>query len=125
MSRLTPSMHLPVPMQSRCRVDAQYLGKEALGIVAGIASCHVVFHYIIILDEPHVDLESGETFTAISVLGPHLMDESGKYAWRLTAQEAHDRAAAEYQDRIASGLDKLALSGEQLVGQSGSAGQRV
>jgi hypothetical protein len=106
MSRITPSLHLPVPLQTRCRVDAQYLGKEVTGVVGGIASCHVVFHYIVILDEPHVEPESGETFTAISVLGSHLMDESGKYAWRLTPQEAYDRAVAEAQDRIVSGLDK-------------------
>lgn len=51
------------------------------GTVAGIASIHVIFHYIVILDEPHV--HDGETYTAITAIGSHLMDESGKYAWRL------------------------------------------
>jgi len=83
MMNITPSLHLPVPMQTRCRVDAQYLGKEVTGIVGGIATCHVMFHYIVILDEPYVEPVTGETFTAISVLGPHLMDEGGRYAWRV------------------------------------------
>jgi hypothetical protein len=57
------------------------LGKEVTGIVGGIASIHVVFHYIVILDEPHVC--DGETYTAITVIGSHLMDEAGVYRWRL------------------------------------------
>lgn len=53
MTRLTPTLHKDVPLQTRVRVDAQYLGKEVTGTVAGIASIHVIFHYIVILDQPH------------------------------------------------------------------------
>lgn len=103
MPRLTPTLHADVPLQTRVRVDAQYLGKEVTGIVAGIASLHVVFSYIIILDEPYQ--HEGETYTAIIAIGSHLMEHAtGKYAWRLTPQEAHDRAAAELQARTTSRL---------------------
>ena len=81
MPRLTPTLHQDVPLQTRVRVDAQYLGREVTGIVGGIASIHVVFQYIVILDEPHV--HEGETYTAITALGSHLMDEAGVYRWRL------------------------------------------
>jgi hypothetical protein len=97
MPRLTPTLHKDVPLQTRVRVDAQYLGKEVTGTVAGIASLHVVFQYIIILDAPHQ--HDGETYTAITALGSHLMNEEGVYAWRLTSQEAHDLALSELRDR--------------------------
>lgn len=93
MAYQTPSLHLPVPLQTRCRIPAEYLGHEATGTVAGISSLGIIFHYIVILDTPHQF--EGETHTAISVGGPQLMDETGAYAWRLTAQQAHDRALAE------------------------------
>lgn len=74
-------MHKDIPLQTRVIVDAQYLGKDVTGTVGGIASMHVVFHYIVVLDEPHVFED--ETYTAISVIGSHLKNLDGEFAWRL------------------------------------------
>lgn len=80
MERLMPTLHKPVPLQTRVRVHESYLGHEVRGTVAGIASQHVVFMYIIVLDEPHVF--DGEAFTAITVVGSHLMNENGEFEWK-------------------------------------------
>lgn len=78
---MEPTLHLPVPLQTRVKIDPQYLNRESIGTVAGIAQLHVVFQYIVVLDEPFEF--DGETHTAITVAGPHLMDLEGRYAWRL------------------------------------------
>jgi hypothetical protein len=82
---LQPTLHKPVPLQTRVIVPVQYLGADKhnfKGIVAGIATVHVIFTYIILLDEPIVT-NDGLT-SAIIVDGPNLMDEDGVYAWRLS-----------------------------------------
>lgn len=108
MPRITPTLHKDIPLQTRVRVDKMYLGHEASGIVAGIASLHVVFHYIVILDAPHV--LDGETYTAITAIGSHLMDESGKYAWRLDEPEPVEEAPLSREEAI-------------MLAQAGTAGQ--
>lgn len=80
-NRTTPTLHKDIPLQTRVRIDKQYLGREVTGTVGGIASAHVIFHYIVVLDEPHI--HDGEVYTAITVIGSHLMDEAGVYRWRL------------------------------------------
>lgn len=77
----TPTLHLPVPMQSRVIVPKGYLLEEATGTVAGVAMAHHIFSYIVILDKP-IPFE-GESISAITVGGSELMDEAGHYAWRL------------------------------------------
>jgi hypothetical protein len=81
MELLQPTLHRPVPLQTRVRIPQDYLGYEATGTVAGIASIHVVFQYIVILDTPHPS-DYGVN-TAITVGGPQLMNERGEYEWRL------------------------------------------
>lgn len=81
-----PTLHKPVPMQTRVQVPVEWLGpgrESYLGTVAGISSIHMLFYYIVILDCP-LETEYG-TQTAVSVVGTQLMDESGVYAWRLDA----------------------------------------
>jgi hypothetical protein len=70
----------PVPMGTRVNIPPNYLGKPAKGTVAGIAQIHVVFQYIIILDEPYIDPSYGE-MRAITVSGPELEGEDGTN-WR-------------------------------------------
>lgn len=77
----TPTLHKPVPMQTRVKIPIYYLGEQQTGTVAGIAFQHVVFAYIVILDEPF--FYQAEFITAITVLGSELMDENGEFAWKL------------------------------------------
>jgi hypothetical protein len=58
-----------------------WLGKPATGTVVGIASMHVIFHYIILLDEPH--FSEGEYHRAVVCGGPQLESEDGSYDWKL------------------------------------------
>lgn len=76
-----PLLHLPIMLGSRVRIPAVYLSKEVSGTVAGISSLGIMFHYIVILDEPHVFED--QTHAAISVVGTQLMNEAGSYEWRL------------------------------------------
>lgn len=77
---LQPSLHKPIPMNSRVVVPAHYLGKGVSGRVVGISSMHVIFIYIVLLDVP-IDSEYGR-MEAISVSGSELNGEDGKH-WRL------------------------------------------
>lgn len=76
-----PTLHKPVPMGARVRIPRHYLGKEATGTVWGISMVHVVFVYIVILDDPYFG-EHGET-RAVTCTGPELESEDGKTNWRL------------------------------------------
>ena len=84
MPKLEPTLHKPVPLQTQVIVPLHYLGPDResyQGRVVGIASMHIIFTYIILLDVP-VETEYGLT-SAITVGGPELMNASGEYAWRL------------------------------------------
>lgn len=53
---LQPTLHKPVPLGTRVRVVGLSEAHPSItGEVAGIASCHVIFIYIILLDTPIVD----------------------------------------------------------------------
>ncbi len=84
MSRYEPGLHKPVPMGARVRIPPHYVGKVATGTVIGIAALHVVFSYIILLDEPH-PTEYGE-IRALSIVGSELDSEDGSTNWRLTEE---------------------------------------
>ncbi len=55
---MLPTLHKPVPMNTRAVVPAEYEfddsvpNKVRVGTVVGIAHMHAVFHYIVLLDEP-------------------------------------------------------------------------
>lgn len=76
-----PTLHKPVPMGQRVRVPKHYLGKDATGTVEGISFMHVIFVYIVRLDEPHPS-EHGE-IRCITVGGADLDSEDGLTNWRL------------------------------------------
>lgn len=83
MSAMLPTLHKPVPMGSRVIIPEQFLKKDnVMGVVAGIAFVHVIFGYIVILDEP-VETEYG-TQKAIVVSGSELRGVNGE-DWRLQA----------------------------------------
>lgn len=80
-----PALHKAVPMQARVRFPELYLGpgKRNTGTVAGIAALHVIFTYIVLLDEP-IKTEYGLT-SAISIGGSELESEDGLTNWRNDA----------------------------------------
>lgn len=80
---LEPTLHKPIPMESRVLVPAHYCGVVKSGTVVGIASCHLIFNYIVLLDEPH-NTEFG-TIRAVSVAGSLLTGTDGSH-WRLDDQ---------------------------------------
>ncbi len=85
---LQPTLHKPVPMNSRVALPEEWLGRHATGTVVGIASIHVVFQYIVLLDTPIVS-EYGEQ-KAVVCGGPQLTClETGK-SWRFSSDD--DRA---------------------------------
>lgn len=79
---MNPTLHLPVPLQTRVKLSPTILGSTVSGTVAGYSSKHVIFVYIVILDEPH--RHDNEVHTAVVVPGTELMNMEGQYEWRLT-----------------------------------------
>ena len=82
---LTPTLHKSVPMGVRVKVPKEYLGEEAFGVVAGIASINVVFQYIVVLDRPFENAYGVQQ--ALVAVGPQLESEDGKTNWRFTSDE--------------------------------------
>ncbi len=79
---MTPTMHKPIPMNTRVVVPKHYINKEnAKGTVIGIATKYVIFQYIVLLDSP-IETEYGEC-RAIVVIGSELRGENGE-DWLLT-----------------------------------------
>lgn len=78
-----PSMHKPVPMGTLVRrsEDRGSMYPPFTGTVTGIASCHVIHHYIVSLDAP-IEVD-GEQHHAISVPGTLLDSEDGATNWLL------------------------------------------
>lgn len=76
-----PSLHKSVPIGARVRVPSHYLGHAAVGTVVGISSVHIIFFYIVLMDEPFPS-EYGEC-RALTVSGSELDSEDGKTNWRL------------------------------------------
>lgn len=80
---LQPTLHKPVPMKTRVKIPSYFHAdkeKERFGFVAGVASCHVIFTYIVLLDEP-LETPYGEV-NAVVVNGPELEAEDGSN-WKL------------------------------------------
>lgn len=78
-----PTFHRPIPMNSHVRLPLEWLGKPATGTVVGVASMHVIFHYIVLLDEPHQDTDFGQ-IRAVTVGGPQLEPTDGSTGWKFT-----------------------------------------
>lgn len=76
-----PALHKPVPMNSRVRLPLQWTVREAKGTVVGISSMHVIFIYIVLLDEA-IETEYG-TCKAMACPGSELESEDGLTNWRL------------------------------------------
>ena len=69
-TKLEPTLHKPIPMNTRVRLDTSIYPGNILGTVIGISFQHVIFGYIVLLDEPITYMD--DTFGAISVPGPQL-----------------------------------------------------
>jgi hypothetical protein len=76
-----PGLHNPVPMNARVRIPSYYTGKVRTGTVVGVAAAHIIFSYIVLLDEPY-QTEFGEV-RALSIGGPELDSEDGTRNWRF------------------------------------------
>lgn len=74
---LEPTLHKPIPMDSRVIIPTGFskLDRPLQGTVVGIAMCHVVFAYIVLLDEP-ITSEYGPQ-RALSVPGSALETPDG------------------------------------------------
>ena len=80
---LTHTLHKPLPMNSRVIIPSGYINdKEFHGTVVGISFLHIIFSYIVLLDNP-VDTEYGEQ-RAVVVQGSALEGEDGSN-WRLNS----------------------------------------
>lgn len=80
-----PTLHKPVPMGSRVYIPEYFSinkEKKLTGTVAGVASVHVIYTYIVLLDESIQSEEFGE-LKAVVVNGPELEGVDGSN-WRLS-----------------------------------------
>lgn len=82
---LYPTLHKPVPMNTRVALPEEWLGRHVTGTVVGIASIHVVFQYIVLLDSPIVS-EYGEQ-KAVVCGGPQLTCLKTGGDWRFVDDE--------------------------------------
>lgn len=77
-----PTLHKPVPMGARVKItENSGYPPVSPGTVVGVASVHILFHYIVLLDTPF-DTEYGPQ-RALSVPGTHLETEDGLTNFRL------------------------------------------
>lgn len=79
---MKPTLHHPVPMNARVIIPDYYGPFVKTGTVVGVASMHVVFTYIVLLDKPHNDADFG-LISAVVVNGAELEGVDGTN-WRLT-----------------------------------------
>lgn len=78
---IQPALHKPVPIGSRVLVPDHFLKEKGVaGTIAGIASTHIIFTYIVILDK-EVETDYGMV-KAIVVNGPELRGVNGE-DWRI------------------------------------------
>lgn len=75
--RLEPSLHKTIPLNTRVSIPLI----NRVGLVVGISSMHVIFHYIVLLDEEY-EIPEGKV-KAVAVSGTELWSEDGKSNWRL------------------------------------------
>lgn len=78
---MTPTFHQPIPMGARVILPAHLLPSMPRGRVAGVASRHVIYFYIVILDEPLYTEEHGWV-EAVTASGCELLKEEGG-DWKL------------------------------------------
>lgn len=80
---MAPTLHKPVPMGSRVYIPEYFSSKrkKLAGTVVGVASLHVIYTYIVLLDEPLASEEFGEV-KAVVVNGPELEGIDGSN-WRM------------------------------------------
>jgi hypothetical protein len=76
--KLVPTLHKPIPMNTRVSIP---MLNGSFGRVVGIASMHVIFCYIVLLDD-HLEIND-EVVSAVSISGTELVSEDGKTNWRL------------------------------------------
>lgn len=81
-----PVLHRPIPMEARVIVPAA-IGTPRKGTVIGIAEFHVVYRYIVLLDEP-LATEDG-VIRALAIQGTLLEGEDGSN-WRLPPRTGLD-----------------------------------
>ncbi len=77
-----PTFHKPITMNTRVRLPEEWVGKPTVGTVVGIASLHVMFQYIVLLDTP-IQSEYGEQ-KAVVCSGCQLKSEDGNHDWRFS-----------------------------------------
>ena len=75
-------------MNTPVTLPLEWLGKLATGTVVGIASIHVVFQYIVLLDEP-TETEYGLQ-SAVVCGGPQLTHAVTQENWRFQSDEDRD-----------------------------------
>ena len=81
-SKMNPTLHKPVPMYSRVKIPKRYHGldEDVIGTIVGVSSVHVIFTYIVYLDN---ELKSSfGSVRGIVVPGPELEGLDGTN-WRL------------------------------------------
>ena len=85
---MNPTLHKPVPLQTKVRTIKGSGFPQVTGRVVGISAMHVIFTYIVLLDEPLFPLGpelSDGRHDAIAVPGTALESEDGSYNWRLNS----------------------------------------
>ncbi len=68
---LTPTLHAPIPMESKVKFREDAGLKELsgrTGRVVGIAFKHVIFAYVVLMDGPPIEVD-GENHRAVCMLG--------------------------------------------------------
>lgn len=77
-----PTLHKPVLLNTKVLIPTYYHQEEdrKSGVVVGIASIHVIFSYIVLLDEP-LETIFGQMRTVV-VNGPELEAPDGSN-WKL------------------------------------------
>lgn len=84
---MEPTLHKSVPLQTRVRTIKDSGYPVVTGRVVGVASIHIIFTYIVLLDEPILlpgAWEEVERHDAITVPGTALETEDGTSNWRIT-----------------------------------------
>ena len=74
-----PTFHKPIPTGQVVIIDDNYHDslKGFSGEVVGVASAGVIFHYIVLLDEP-METQKFDRVKAITVPGTHLTGFTGE-----------------------------------------------
>lgn len=81
MNKYIPTMHKEIPMETPVVIPAgMYSVGPLTGKVVGIASTHIMFYYIVLLDSPIENLYG--SMRAVSVVGTALESPGGSN-WRL------------------------------------------